>query len=80
MSKYPSKNSHTRQNTKPHATDNFYVADPLLAKAEFAEHLQELTFNCKEIINKLTYFSGSNVHIKNDIVEMIRRRLQEVSI
>ena len=44
--------------------DKYYIADPMLAKANFAEYLEELTFNDKTQINKITLFVGANKHVK----------------
>jgi len=54
------------------------MPDNLLAKALFAELLQELTFNSKDVINKLTVFAGSNKSAANDIHSLLTERLREV--
>ena len=74
----PSANSRTRQNVTPHASSKYYIADPLLAQAEMAELLRELTFNSKELINKITQFADANRHISEKIVGLIREHLKQV--
>ena len=76
----PSTNSQTRTPVLPHHAHKYYIADPMLAKAEMAENLQELTFNCKQTINKVTQFCGANNHVKDDLITLIRARLREVRI
>ena len=52
------------------------VSDPILKRAIFAEMLQELTFNSKEIINKITLFAGKNKDIADVIYRVFYKRQQ----
>ena len=54
------------------------MSDPLLKKANFAQMLEELTFNSKEVINKITLFARDNKDIAKDIYELLTAKLREV--
>ena len=56
------------------------TSDPVLKRALFAEMLQELTFNSKEIINKITVFAGENKDIAPDVHELLTGKIREVNI
>merc|ERR1711976_936549 len=56
------------------------VSDPILKRAIFAEMLQELTFNSKEIINKITLHAGKNKDIADVVHELLTAKLREVRI
>ena len=54
--------------------------DPILKRALFAEMLQDLTFNSKDVINKITLFAGKNKDVADIVHELLTGKLREVRI